>query len=99
MTSGFIPEGMKEQVSFENVSGYLVDELTESVNMLPTSACGTEKKTLEVMTILDGLSAPMKGNFEVSVWETRIENDWAASPENRATIKNVVTVSAAIQRL
>ena len=97
MTSGFIPEGMKEQVSFENVSGYLVDELTESVNMLPTSACGTEKKTLEVMTILDGQSAPMKGNFEVSVWETRIENDWAL--ENKATIKNVVTVSAEIQRL
>lgn len=97
LTSGFIPEGMKEQVAFENVSGYLVDELTESVKMLPTSACGTETKNLDVMTILDGQSAPMRGDFEVSVWETLIKNDWAK--RNNATIKNVVTVSAEIQRI
>lgn len=97
MTSGFIPESMKTQVAFENVSGYLMDEITESVNMLETSHYSTETKTLDVMTILDGQSAPMTGDFEVSVWETLIKNDWAH--ENQATIKNVVTVSAAIQRL
>lgn len=99
LTSGFIPDGMKEQVVFANVSGYLVDEISEAVNMLPTSAFGTETKTLDVMTILDGQSAPMTGNFEVSVWETQIKNDWAASLENRTTIKNVVTVSASVQRI
>ena len=97
LTSGFIPDGMKTQVSFENVSGYLVDELTESVNMLPTELQETKTATMDVMTILDGQSAPMRGDFEVSVWETLIKNDWAH--ENKATIKNVVTVSAAIQRL
>lgn len=97
MTSGFIPEGMKEHVEFSNVSGYLVDELTESVKILPTSAYSTETKTLDVMTILDGQSAPMTGDFEVSVWETLIKNDWAK--KNNATIKNVVTVSAEIQRI
>jgi hypothetical protein len=99
MTSGFIPDGMKEQVAFQNVSGYLVDELTEAVNMLPTELQKTKPETMDVMTILDGQSGPMRGDFEVSVWETLIKNDWAASPENSATIKNVVTVSAAIQRL
>lgn len=97
LTSGFIPDGMKEQVSFANVSGYLVDELTESVNILPTSACGTETKTLDVMRILDGTSDTMTGDFEVSVWETLIKNDWAYA--NKTTIKNVVTVSAEIQEV
>ena len=99
MTSGFIPDSMKEQVSFVDVSGYLEDEITESVNMLQTEWKETKSETMDVMTILDGQSSPMSGNFEVSVWETLIKNDWAASPENSATIKNVVTVSAAIQRL
>lgn len=99
MTSGFIPNSMKEQVSFVDVSGYLEDEITESVNMLQTTLQETKSETMDVMTILDGQSSPMTGNFEVSVWETLIKNDWAASPENSATIKNVVTVSAAIQRL
>lgn len=99
MTSGFIPDSMKEQVSFVDVSGYLMDEITESVNMLETEWKETKTETMDVMTILDGQSSPMTGNFEVSVWETLIKNDWAASPENSATIKNVVTVSAAIQRL
>lgn len=99
LTSGFIPDGMKEQVAFANVSGYLMDELTEAVNMLPTELQETKTETMDVMTILDGQSSPMRGDFEVSVWETQIKNDWAASPENRTTIKNVVTVSAQIQRL
>ena len=88
---------MKEQVAFANVSGYLVDELTEAVNMLPTEWQETKTETMYVMTILDGQSSPMTGSFEVSVWETQIKNDWAK--QNEATIKNVVTVSAQIQRL
>ena len=67
--------------------------------LLQTTLQETKSETMDVMTILDGQSSPMTGNFEVSVWETLIKNDWAASPENSATIKNVVTVSAAIQRL
>jgi hypothetical protein len=100
LTSGFIPISMKDQISFQNVTGYLMDEMTGSINSLPTALIGEpSEKTMNVLQILDGQSQPLTGDFEVSVWETLIKNDWAASPENSATIKNVVTVSAAIQRL
>lgn len=98
LTSGFIPESLDNEVQFSEVSGYMYDDVTESVNYLPTEQIELKKNLLlPVMTKFLEEPVTSSGTFDVTVWKTVLASEWART--TTSTIKNVVTVSASIDRL
>ena len=97
LTSGLVPASMAGQVEFDSVSGYLLDEKTGSINQLQTEEIESFNKSLDVMTNLDSISVPFTGDFEVTVWDTDIDSEWAKN--EKSSSKNIVTVSAELHRL
>lgn len=98
LTSGIVPEAMRDEVQFANVSGYLYDDKTRSSCSVPTSVLSmTSNVSIPVMTELDLQPTTLSGAFDLTIWESELRNDWAKS--NNLTVKNTMTVSASIERV
>jgi hypothetical protein len=94
-TSGFMPSDMAESTEFQDVSAYLHNSKTGSDIMLNIEALESVSTTIPVMKLLEEPERVFNGEYEVTMWKSRIDCDWAR--ENLATAENELTVSASVR--
>lgn len=95
-TRGLIPYDLRDSLSFSNVSGYMYDDVTGSINYLNTVDSGSSSTVnMEVMSVTDGNgSSQYMAKFFRKTWKSDLDSQYAK--QNGISLSNVFTVSATI---
>ena len=91
-TFGLIPYDLRDSLSFSNVSGYVYDDRTGSVNYLTTVSGSSSTVKMDVMNLGGGVRYMAK--FSRKTWKTDLDSQYAK--QNGISLSNTFTVSATI---